>query len=190
MSPRAFAFVIAAVLMTTGAALSVHAQAQPPRTVELDAATLAARTAAAQRLVPLLKDVKNRATGRYNVQTGSAPNSPITGQQSTLFSVTVGKRDSTVAPEVVAAMDELMKWRAGDRSAAKEAALFDAWLEELSRKATALQLATTGGACDTGCVVKTMTELNTTWGESPRTRAELRDQALLEALTEVVKARK
>ncbi|MCC7126553.1 MAG: penicillin acylase family protein [Acidobacteria bacterium] len=190
MSPRAFVSIFATVVITAGSALSVHAQAQPPQTVELDAATIAVRAEAAQRLVPLLKDVRNRATGRYNVQTGGAPNSPITGQQSTLFSVTVGKRDSVVAPEVLAAMDELMKWRAGDRSSPKEAALFDAWLEELSRKATALQLATTGGACDTGCVVKTMTELNTTWGESPRTRAELRDQALLEALTEAVKARK
>lgn len=171
-------------------AAGVATAQQPTRPIELDAATVAARREAARNLVPLLEDVKKRAVSRTQVQMGGAPNSPFTGTQTTLFSVTVGKRDTVVDPQVIQAMDRLMKWQAGDRAAGQDSALFDAWLAELSAKATALSLQSSGGACDTACVVRTMTQLNERWGESPRTRAELRDQALLEALIEAVKASK
>jgi hypothetical protein len=39
-----------------------------------------------------------------------------------------------------------------------------------------------GGLCDVNCVVKRMTTLNETWGSSPRNRADVRDELLLDAL--------
>lgn len=172
-------------------AAGVATAQQPTRPIELDAATVAARREAARNLVPLLEDVKKRAVNRTQVQMGGgAPDSPFAGTPTTLFSVTVGKRDTVVDPQVIQAMDRLMKWQAGDRANARDAALFDAWLAELSAKATALSLQSSGGACDTACVVRTMTQLDERWGQSSRTRAELRDQALLEAMIEAVKASK
>lgn len=170
---------------------STAAAQQPSRPIALDAATVAARAEAARNLVPLLEDVKKRAVNRTQVQMGGgAPNSPFTGTQTTLLSMTVSKRDTVVDPQVIQAMDRLMKWQAGDRASSADAVLFDAWLSELSSKATALSLQSSGGACDTDCVVRTMTQLNERWGESPRTRAELRDQALLEAMIAAVKTSK
>jgi len=39
-----------------------------------------------------------------------------------------------------------------------------------------------GGLCDVNCVVKRMTTLDETWGSSPRNRADVRDELLLDAL--------
>jgi hypothetical protein len=180
------ALALLVALMSEGPAAQ-----QPGRPVELDAATVAMRADAARNLVPLLEDVKKRAVNRTQIQMGGgAPDSPFAGTQTTLLSMTVSKRDTVVDPQVIQAMDRLMKWQAGDRASSADAALFDAWLSELSSKATALSLQSSGGACDTDCVVRTMTQLNERWGESPRTRGELRDQALLEALTAAVKSTK
>lgn len=164
--------------------------AQQPTTIELDAATLAERTAAARSLVPLLQDVKRRAESKVTVQPGGATaDSPFAGTNTTLFAITVGQKSTPVDPQVVQAMDRLLKWQPGDRTV-PEAALFDEWLNQLSRKATALSVQSSATACDTNCVVSTMTKLNETWGESTRQRSEVRDQALLEALTDAVKRTK
>jgi hypothetical protein len=164
--------------------------AQQPRTIELDAATLSARTEAVRSLVPLLQDVKRRAESKVTVQPGGATaDSPFAGTNTTLFAMTIGQKSTPVDPQVVQAMDRLLKWQPGDRTV-PEAALFDEWLNQLSRKATALSVQSSATACDTNCVVSTMTKLNETWGESTRQRAEVRDQALLEALTDAVKRTK
>lgn len=160
--------------------------AQPRRPIELDATTLAARTEAAKSLVPLLQDVKRRATSNVNVQPGGAAPSPFTGQQSTLLSFSLSKRPPT-DPRVIQAMDGLLKWKPGDRSDEAQARLFDEWLNELSLRATGLKLRTGAGACDTACVVQTMTKLDETWAGSARERAEQRDGVLLDALAEAVK---
>ena len=166
---------------------SAGAGAQQPRTIELDAATLAARTEAARSLVPLLQDVKRRAESRVTVQPGGATaDSPFAGTNTTLFAMTIGQKSTPVDPQIVQAMDRMLKWQPGDRTV-PEAALFDEWLNQLSRKATALSVQSSATACDTNCVVSTMTKLNETWGESTRQRAEVRDQALLEAFTDAVK---
>jgi hypothetical protein len=163
------------------------ARGQQPGTIELDAATLAARTEAARNLVPLLEDVKSRAESKVTVQTGGATaESPFAGTNTTLFAMTIGQKAAPVDPQIVEAMDRLLKWQPGDRTA-PEAALFDEWLNQLSRKATAVTLQSSAAACDLNCVVSTMTRLNETWGASPRQRAEVRDQALLEAFTAAVK---
>jgi hypothetical protein len=64
------------VFVLIGAMASV--QAQQPKPIELDATTLAARTEAARSLVPLLEDVKKRATAPVNVQQGNRPR-PLRG---------------------------------------------------------------------------------------------------------------
>ena len=175
--------VVGALLV--GAIGSVSAQ--QPRPIELDATTLAARTQAARSLVPLLEDVKKRATAPVNVQQGNPPPSPFTGQQSTLLSFSLSKRPP-VDPRVIQAIDRLLKWSPGDRSDEAQARLFDEWLNQLSRKATGLKLQASAVACDTACVVETMTQLDDTWGDATRDRAEQRDGVLLDALNEAVKA--
>jgi hypothetical protein len=169
------------LLLASGAA----AAAQQPTPIELDAATITARTEAARSLVPLLEDVKRRASSKITVKPGGAPDSPFTGTNTTLFAITVGQKSVPVDPQVIQAMDRLLKWTPGDRTA-PEAKLFDEWLNELSQKAIALTLRAAPTACDTGCVVQTMTKLDERWGESTRQRAEVRDQALLEALADAV----
>lgn len=177
---------IQSAIFSVSISVSIGVAAQQPKPIELDATTLAARTQAARSLVPLLEDVKKRATATISVQPGGAPPSPFTGQQSTLLAFTLSKRPP-VDPRVVQAMDRLLKWIPGDRSDEAQARLFDEWLNQLSLKATGLKLQTSPGACDTGCVVETMTQLDDTWGQSPRDRAEQRDGVLLDALAEAVK---
>ncbi|MCC7033371.1 MAG: penicillin acylase family protein [Acidobacteria bacterium] len=177
---------IPAAIFSVSIGLSVGIAAQQPKPIELDATTLAARTQAARSLVPLLEDVKKRATAAITVQPGGAPPSPFTGQQSTLLAFTLSKRPP-VDPRVVQAMDRLLTWTPGDRSDGTQARLFDEWLNQLSLEATGLKLQTSPGACDTACVVETMTQLDETWGQSPRDRAEQRDGVLLDALAEAVK---
>jgi hypothetical protein len=184
------AVVTVAVTLSLWSASSAAMNQQQPTPIELDAATLSARTEAARSLVPLLQDVKRRAESRVTVQPGGATaDSPFAGTNTTLFAMTIGQKSTPVDPQVVQAMDRLLKWQPGDRTA-PEAALFDEWLNQLSRKATALSVQSSASACDTNCVVSTMTKLNETWGESTRQRAEVRDQALLEALTDAVKRTK
>jgi len=186
MSRHAVTSTLAVALFLVLAS-SAGAGAQQPRTIELDAATLAARTEAARSLVPLLQDVKRRAESRVTVQPGGATaDSPFAGTNTTLFAMTIGQKSTPVDPQIVQAMDRMLKWQPGDRTV-PEAALFDEWLNQLSRKATALSVQSSATACDTNCVVSTMTKLNETWGESTRQRAEVRDQALLEAFTDAVK---
>jgi hypothetical protein len=178
--------IVIGALLVSAVLVGGITYAQQPRPIELDATTLAARTAAAHSLVPLLEDVKKRAMATVNIQPGGAQPSPFTGQQSTLLAFTLSKRPP-VEPRVVQAMDRLMKWTPGDRSDEAQARLFDEWLNRLSAKATGLKLQTSAVACDTACVVETMTQLDDTWGQSVHDRAEQRDAVLLDALTEAVK---
>jgi hypothetical protein len=177
--------VVASALLLAGG--DMLAERQQPRAIELDATTLAERAKAARSLVPLLEDVKRRARSGMAVTPGNVPDSPFTGTQTTLLAFTIGKNRAAADPSVVKAMDQLLAWTPGDRSAAAESALFDEWLDQLSLKATAVNLKKNLVACDTDCVVQTMTRLDDSWGGSPRERAELRDMTLLEALTDAVK---
>ncbi len=178
--------VVASAILAGG----LRTAGQQPQSVELDAATIAVRTEAARNLVPLLQDVKQRATSTVTVKPGGAPNSPFAGTQTTLLSFTIGKRNTPVDPQVVQALDRMLKWEPGDRSNEEQARLFDEWLNQLSRRATGLKLQTTTGACDTNCVVQTMTRLDDTWGEQMRDRAETRDGVLLDAFVDALKAAK
>ena len=87
--------------------------AQQPQVIELDAATLAAHTEAARDLIPLLEPVKEKASSRYEIEKGSVPDSPFTGTQTTLFAVTIGKKNQPVDPQVLNAMEKLLKWEPG-----------------------------------------------------------------------------
>jgi hypothetical protein len=160
-------------------------QSAPPPQIELGAKT-AQREPAARALVPLLKDVRRRAQPGISIQPGGAPNSPFTGTQTTLFAFTVGKRSVPVDPRVVQAMDTLIAWKAGDAKATAAAALFDEWLDQLTIKSAGLGLTAGLTTCDTSCVISRMTTLDETWGSSPKYRAELRDEMLLDALTKAV----
>jgi hypothetical protein len=163
--------------------------AQPPRSIELDAATLAAHTEAARSLIPLLEDVKEKATARYQVGKGSVPDSPFAGTQTTAVAITIGKKNTPVDPQVVQAMERLLAWEPGDRGAAEEAALFDAWMAELSRRASTIATKRGLVSCDTDCVVKTMLSLDDGWG-AEKQRSDNRDQMLLDAFTDAVKKKK
>lgn len=176
------------VLMCGGLwASPVAAQTTPPA---VSVSSAAARAEAARTLVPLLKPVKQRAESKLRVQTGAgSPNSPFTGRPSTAVSVTMSGRDTPPDPDVMQAMDRLLTWTPEDRGDSRESQLFDRWLGELERRATALTIKSGSGACDIECVMRTMTVLDETWGTSPRQRDELRDQTLLEALTMVVKGK-
>jgi len=176
------------VLMGGGLWASPVATQTTPPAVSVSSA--AVRAEAARTLVPLLKPVKQRAESKVRVQAGAgSPNSPFTGRPSTAVSVAVSGRDTPPDPEVLQAMERLLKWTPEDRGDSRESQLFDRWLGELERRATALTIKSGSGACDVSCVMRTMTVLDDTWGTSPRQRDELRDQTLLEALTMVVKGK-
>ena len=190
MSPRLTCLpALTFALFALGASLSAQGQ-QPPRPIELDAATLAARTEAARSLIPLLKDVKEKAVARYDVGRGSVPDSPFTGTQTTAVAITIGKKNTPVDPQVVQAMEHLLEWEPGDRTDVEQAALFDAWLAQLSRRASTIATKRGQVSCDTDCVVKTMTSLDDGWGSAEKQRPENRDQVLLETFADAVKRKK
>ena len=177
------------VLSAFGADPSAQGQ-QQPRPIELDAATIAVRTEAARSLVPLLADVKDKAEARYQVERGSVPDSPFAGTQTTAVAISIGRKNTPVDPQVVKAMEQLLEWEPGDPSDAEQAALFDAWLAQLSRRASAIATKRGLVSCDTDCVVKTMTSLDEGWGTTERQRPENRDQVLLDTFTDAVKRKK
>ncbi|HXW04807.1 MAG TPA: penicillin acylase family protein [Vicinamibacterales bacterium] len=159
---------------------------QQPRTIELDAATLAARTEAARSLIPLLEHVREKARARYTVEKGSVPDSPFAGTQTTLFAITIGSRNEPVNPQVIQAMDRLLEWEPGDRTATEQAELFDTWLTLLSKQVSIIATRRGWTTCDTSCVVTTVTELDEWWGSAETQRPDNRDRMLLETLADAV----
>ena len=87
-------------------------------------------------------------------------------------------------------MEHLLEWEPGDRTDVEQAALFDAWLAQLSRRASTIATKRGQVSCDTDCVVKTMTSLDDGWGSAEKQRPENRDQVLLETFTDAVKRKK
>ena len=160
---------------------------QQPQIIELDAASMAAHTQAARSLIPLLEPVQEKATQRYQVEKGTVPDSPFTGTQTTAVAVTIGRKNQPVDPQVVRAMEKLLDWEPGDRSAKEESALFDAWMAELSKRASSIATKRGIVACDTGCVVQTITALDDAWGKDARERSANRDQLLYDTFVDAVK---
>jgi hypothetical protein len=190
MSPRRCGlFALALLLLAVGTGLSAQGQ-QTPRTIELDAATLSARTEAARQLIPLLEPVKEKAVARFTTGKGTVPDSPFTGTQTTAVAITIGKKNQPVDPQVVQAMERMLDWEPGDRASADDAALFDAWLGELSKRASSIATKRGVVSCDTGCVVQTVTALDDAWGKEERQRSDARDEMLLETFTAAVKRKK
>ena len=176
--PFALAMFGAALLVFVSPAWS----GQAPSQIALGATT-AQRHEAARALVPLLKDVKAHAQPGPTVKPGTVPDSPFTGTQTTLFAFTLSKRSVPVDPRVVAAMNRLLAWNVGAQGQEENARLFDRWLIELeARSSAAVRLKGESGLCDVACVVARMTTLNEAWSRSPRNRADVRDEMLLEAL--------
>lgn len=191
MKQRAGFWTMVAALVAglVGLGPTAKAAQQQPQRIELDAATMAARTDAARAVIPLLGDIKERADAGVQAQVGGgAPPSPFTGQPTTVFSVTLSKR-KPVDPQVVSAMERLLKWEPGNRSAEYESALFDRWFEQLSVRASAIATRQGLVSCDASCVTRTLTALDESWGKTERARAEARDEVLLETLTEAVKGK-
>ena len=177
--------VLGVALLSTAPAL---ARAQAPPQITLGA-TAAQRQEAARALVPLLKEVKAHAQPGTTVKPGTAPNSPFTGTQTTLFAFTISKRSVPVDPRVVTAMDRLLAWNSAAPGNDDIAQLFDRWLAELqARSSASMRLQGQPGLCDVNCVVERVTTLNETWGSSPKDRADVRDELLLEALRAAVLA--
>jgi hypothetical protein len=182
--------VLPLLLALSGSAGPFQNTPQQPRTIELDAATLAARTEAARSLIPLLEDVRQKASSRYEVDKGSPPDSPFAGRPTTLFSIAIGRKNEPVSPQVLKAMDRLIEWEPGNRTAAEETVLFDAWFSELSKRASAIATSRGLVTCDTACVVATLTELDDKWGSTAQQRPAARDRMLLETFTVAVKKTK
>lgn len=187
MSPQGLPILAAAFLLSLPPS-SALAQGQQPRTVELDAATLAARTEAARQLIPLLEPVKDKAKARYDVGKGAVPDSPFAGTQTTAVAISIGRK-KPVDPKIIQAMERLLDWEPGDRSSAEDAALFDAWLNQLSRRASSMATKRGIVSCDTGCVVETITVLDESWGEEERAREQAREEVLLDTFAEAVRRR-
>jgi hypothetical protein len=185
-SPRRIVCIGFASLLTAHIAeAQTSAPATPPREQIALGATTAQRNEAARALVPLLKQVRQRAQGSVTVQPGTVPDSPFAGTQTTLFAFSLS-RSVPVDARVVAAMDRLIGWPIDDADAADTGRLFDQWLGELQVKNTGAVLLRGGPPCDVACVAKRMTTLDESWGASPKGRAESRDQLLLDALTAAV----
>lgn len=171
------AFAAAAIAATPS---SGWPQTPPPQIVI--GATVAQRQDAARALIPLLKDVRTHAQPGATMKPGTAPNSPFAGTQTTLFAFTLSKRSVPVDQRVVRAMNQLLDWNIGASGHDDLAQLFDKWLIELEARSTGAMRLSGGGLCDVNCVVKRMTTLDETWGSSPRNRADVRDELLLDAL--------
>jgi hypothetical protein len=185
-----FVAALAIGLSLPAAADQAKPAQQQPQTIELDAASMAAHTQAARSLIPLLEPVKEKATQRYQVEKGSVPDSPFTGTQTTAVAVTIGRKNQPVDPQVVKAMEKLLDWEPGDRSAKEETALFDAWMAELSKRASSIATKKGIVACDTGCVVQTVTALDDAWGKDARERSANRDQLLYDTFVDAVRKKK
>jgi len=182
MHPPAVRLLAALTISTTLAVPPAHAQPQTPAPQIAIGATVAQRQEAARALIPLLKDVRTHAQPGATTKPGTVPNSPFTGTQTTLFAFTVSKRSVPVDLRVVTAMNQLLDWNIGASGNEHLAQLFDRWLIELEARSTGALRLTGGGLCDVNCVVKRMTTLDETWGSSPRNRADVRDELLLDAL--------
>lgn len=165
------------------------APSKPQQQVDIEAQT-AQRQVAATTVVPLLRDVRKQAQGGVQMRQGDPPNSPFTGTQTTLFSMSVSKREPA-PPEVLKALDRLIEWNPGDRMAEADARLFDDVFDDVSTRMLALGAQVEAGVkCDRACILSRLTKLDETWGPDPRRRAAVRDQMLLDAVTSVVEARK
>jgi hypothetical protein len=182
-SPRRMVCIGIASLLTADVAA---AQAPAPREQFAVGATTAQRNEAARSLVPLLRQVRQRAQAGVTVQPGTVPNSPFTGTQTTLFAFTISQRSVPVDARVVVAMDRLIAWNINDPNTADIGRLFDQWLGELQVKNAGAVLMRGGPPCDVTCLTKRMTSLDESWGTSPKGRAEARDELLLDALTATV----
>ena len=141
----------------------------------------------AQSLVPLLRDVRRSIEPRLTVEPGTASPSPITGQNSTLIAVRVGRRSIDVEPEVIEAMDRLLAWNRRQALSAGDRVLVEAWLEALRVKVLA-KLAASGKAvdCDDACVLRHLTGDGELFGRTKSEQRETRNELLLSALAEAV----
>lgn len=176
--PRTLRHLAAIAMAASFTALG--AAAQLPQIVI--GATVAQRQEAARALVPLLKGVRTHAQPGATLKPGTVPDSPFAGTQTTLFAFTLSKRSVPVDQRVVTAMNRLLDWNIGASGNDDIAQLFDRWLIELEARSTGALRLSGGGLCDVNCIVKRMTTLDETWGSSPRNRADVRDELLLEAL--------
>ncbi len=172
-------FAALGVVLITAASSMVQGQSSPQIVL---GATVAERHEAARALVPLLKNVKAHARPGATMKPGTAPKSPFTGMPTTLFAFTVSKHNVPVDPRVVTAMNRLLDWNIGADNQQENAQLFDRWLIELeARSSNARRLSGEAGLCEVNCVVARMTTLNETWSRSPKNRADVRDEMMLEA---------
>lgn len=176
----------AASLVLAASLAAIDAAAQAPASQIGVGATVQQRQEAARALVPLLRDVKRHARTGPTTRPGTVPDSPFAGTQTTLFAFTVSKRSVPVDQRVVTAMNQLLDWNVGANGQEAIVQIFDRWLLELEARSSGAMRLTGGGLCDVSCVVTRMTTLDGAWGSSPRNRADVRDELLLDALTVAV----
>ena len=177
------------VIVAVAATPSIGRTQTPPPQIVIGA-TVAQRQEAARAPIPLLKDVRTHAQPGVTTKPGTVPDSPFAGTQTALFAFTLSKRSVPVDQRVVRAMNQLLDWNIGASGHEDLAQLFDTWLIELEARSSGAMRLTGGGLCDVNCVVKRMTTLDETWGSSPRNRADVRDELLLDALKVAVLEKK
>lgn len=187
LSARLIAWCV--VITAVAATPSIGRTQTPPPQIVIGA-TVAQRRDAARALIPLLKDVRTHAQPGATMKPGTVPDSPFAGAQTTLFAFTLSKRSVPVDQRVIRAMNQLLDWNIGASGHDDLAQLFDTWLIELEARSTGAMRLSGGGLCDVNCVVKRMTTLDETWGSSPRSRADVRDELLLDALKVAVLEKK
>lgn len=143
---------------------------------------------AARTLVPLLKGVRERLQPRVTVQPGTLPPSPFTGQQSTVAAVQVGKTEVQVDEGVRQALDRLLAWNRQLEPETADATLFVYWLDRVRVKAASVRPpGSTSIECDTACAIERFTKPGEAFGDTRKSREDMRDQLLLEALIDAVK---
>jgi hypothetical protein len=141
----------------------------------------------ARAIVPLLKDARASMQPRLTVEPGTLPPSPITGRNSTLAAVTIGKRQVPLRPEVDALIDRLLAWDVKEPLPAADRDVVIDWVEEL-RAALLGRLAAraTGVGCDDACLIGHLTKPDAVFGDTRAEQVQGRNELLLDALDEVV----
>ena len=142
----------------------------------------------ARTLAPLLADIRAELKRNVSVGPGTLPPSPFTGRRAVIAAVRVGWRGVDVQPEVVEAMDRLLKWHKSKGALPEEdRPLVERWVEGLRVRVLARLAARQQATdCDDRCVGAHLTQPEALFQGSARQRREERDDVLLDTFSRAV----
>jgi hypothetical protein len=140
----------------------------------------------ARAVVPILKDARASAQ-KVTIEPGTLPPSPITGRNSTLIAIKIGKRSMHLDQKVVDVIDRLLAWDVRQPVPAADRQVVTDWVEEM-RVGVMGRLAQRQKSvgCDNACLVEHLTKPGPIFGTSREDQVEARNDLLLTALADVV----